>query len=93
MIGLLFKFKHIYLRLQIFYLTFQLLVLLEHLTCSLLIVFDLVFKIEDLAANIFGPDQIWIHFNDALRLRLYLLYLRMRNLDDLLLVNSHPRLE
>jgi len=58
MIGLLFKFKHIYLRLQIFYLTFQLLVLLEHLTRSLLIVFDLVFKIEDLAANIFGPDQI-----------------------------------
>jgi hypothetical protein len=58
MIGLLFKFKHIYLRLQIFYLTFQLLVLLEHLTCSLLIVFDLVSKIEDLAANIFGPDQI-----------------------------------
>ena len=66
MISLFFKFEHIYLRLQILYLLFQLLVLFEHLTRSFLIVFDLVFKIEDLIANIFSPDQIRIHFNDAL---------------------------
>lgn len=74
MIGLLLKLENTDFPLQHLYLSLQLFVFLEHLASPFLIVFDLILEIKDLCANIFGSDEIGVHFNDALGLQLNLFY-------------------
>jgi hypothetical protein len=58
--------EYIDFSLQDLYTLLQFLILLKHLTASFLIILDLVLEIEKLRTDVFGPDEVRIHFNDAL---------------------------
>lgn len=72
-------------------LSLQLFIFLEHFAGPQLVVPHLVLQIQQLVADVALLDQLRVLADDSFRLRLDFLYLGVRDLDDLLLVDFHTR--
>jgi len=87
------NFEQQYLALQPLDFLFQNTILLVHLSRPFLIIFDLVLERQQFLAYVALLNQFRVLLYHAFGLHLYLLYLEVGYVEDLLLVDVHSRAE